>query len=164
MCFRGEDKQLVTLVVAGNRVDDDALLKELEDNGVPEDEEFFRKCLTGPFPKSAKYLLKRDLENCMLDRNMSSIIFEAEDEEVIIEIMRTYNKESWKIRFQAEGSNENLLHFFISRKFTKALSEIIGNDLLKEDVKELCFQKNAANKIPFMTILTGRSSSARHAT
>ena len=70
MCFRGEDKQLVTLVVAGNRVDDDALLKELEDNGVPEDEEFFRKCLTGPFPKSAKFLLKRDLENGLLDKNL----------------------------------------------------------------------------------------------
>ena len=52
---------------------------------------------------------------------------------------------------------ENLLHFFISRKFTRALCEIIGNDLAKEDVKELCFQKNAANKIPFMTILTQTS-------
>ena len=154
--FRAENKKLVAQVAAGHHVDDDARLKELENNEAPEDEEFLRKCLTGPFPKSAKHLIER---NTLLDENLSSpgqpsIIFEAQSEEVIIEIMKTYDKENWKISSEAEGSKENLLHFFINRGFKGALSEILGNDLVKEDVKKLCFQKNAANKIPLMTILT----------
>ena len=162
MFFRAENKRLVTLVAAGIRVDDEALFRELQtaqgnEKRATEDGEFRRKCLTGPFPKSAKHLIERDLEKSMQERTLpptedSSIIFEAENEDVIIEIMRTYNKESWKIRSVAEGSNENLLHFFISRKFEKALSEFFA--LVKEDVRELCLQKNAANKIPLMTILT----------
>ena len=169
MFFRAENKQLVTLVAAGIRVDDEALLKELQtaqgdEKRATEDGEFRRKCLTGLFPKSAKHLIERELEKSVQERTLpptenSSILFEAEEEDVIIEIMRTYNKESWKIRSVAEGSNENLLHFFISRKFKKALSEFFffypkRNSLIKEDVRELCFQKNAANKIPLMTILT----------
>ena len=153
---RAENKKLVVQVAAGHHVDDDALLKELENDEAPEDDEFLRKCLTGPFPKSAKHLIER---NTLLDENLSSpgqpsIIFEAQSEEVIIEIMKTYDKENWKISSETEGSKENLLHFFINRGFKVALSEILGNDLIKEDVKNLCFHKNAANKIPLMTILT----------
>ena len=153
---RAENKKLVVQVAAGHHVDDDALLKELENDEAPEDEEFLRKCLTGPFPKSAKHLIER---NTLLDENLSSpgqpsIIFEAQSEEVIIEIMKTYDKENWKISSETEGSKENLLHFFINRGFKVALSEILGNDLIKEDVKNLCFHKNAANKTPLMTILT----------
>ena len=72
---------------------------------------------------------------------------------MIIEIMKTYNKESYK-KTVVPGTQENLLHFFISKRFDKALSEILRDESILEDVQEMCFQPNAADKIPLMTILS----------
>ena len=152
-------ERLMKMVVAEHHVQDDDLLKVLEGNAPTENEKFFRKCLTGRFPQSAKYLIKKDRDENKLDRTLSSlqepsIIFEAQEEEVAIEIMKTYNKESWKSTSVIHGTEENLLHFFIAKKFEKALLEILGNESIQEDIRELCFQSNAAQKIPLMTILS----------
>ena len=105
--------------------DDDGLLRVLEELGPPADEELLRKCLTGQFPKSAMHLIKKDKENnqtkgILFGLEKASIIFEAQEEEVIIEIMKTYNKESCK-KTVVPGTQENLLHFFIIKRFDKAL-------------------------------------------
>ena len=47
-------------LLAEGKADDEILLKELEEGGVPDDEAFFRKCLTGRLPKTSKMLLARD--------------------------------------------------------------------------------------------------------
>ena len=105
------------MVVAELHVQDDDLIKVLEGNAHPADEVFFRKCLTGRFPQSAKHLINKDWDENKLDRTLSSpqepsIIFETQEEEVVIEIMKTYNKENWKSTSVFSGTEENLLHFF----------------------------------------------------
>ena len=150
-------------MVAGYPVDDDALLFFLsydslstEENKLATDEEFFRGCLTRQLPKSAKLLIKDDRENNRTGRILSkpeepSILFEVQEEEVAIEIMKTYTKESWKIKSVRQGTEENLLHFFTAKQFERALTEILEAESVQEDVKDLCFQSNAAQKIPLMT-------------
>ena len=155
--FRYGKAQLVREVLNGLPVQDDALLKELEKDVVPEDEEFFRKCLTGRLPKTAKMLISQDKNQT--DRILSgpekpSIIFEAEEEEVIIEIMKTYKKESWKSQSIIPSTRENLLHYFVRKRFKVALSEILETETMVNNILELCFQQNAAEKIPLMTVLS----------
>ena len=168
--FRLEIKLLVERVVAGNSVPDDTLLKALGGgnlleilgggnwNDVRDNEEFFRKCLTGRLPQSAKFMIKKDKDNNQLEKELSarekpSIIFEAQEEEVIIEIMKTYTKESWKSKSVIPETQENLLHFLISKRFEKALSEMFANKSIQEDVRELWFQPTIFQKIPFKYIL-----------
>ena len=129
-------------VLAGLPVPDEALLKELEEEGVPEDEEFFRKCLTGRLPKTAKMLISQD--NNRKDRVLSgpekpSIIFEAEEEDLIMEMMKTYKKESWKSQSMIPSTHENLLHYFVRKRFKTALSEILEMETVLNDTLELCF-------------------------
>ena len=144
-------------VLAGLPVQDEALLKQLEEGDVPEDEEFFRKCLTGRLPKTAKMLISQD--NNRTDRMLSgpeepSIIFEAEEEEVIIEIMKAYKKESWKSKSIIPNTRENILHYFVRKRFKAALAEILETDTILKDILELCFHQDAAEKIPLMTVLS----------
>ena len=154
---RSEKGRLVREVLAGLPVQDEALLKELEEDGVPEDEEFFRKCLTGRLPKTTKMLISQD--NNQTDKVLSgpekpSIIFEVEEEEVIIDIIKAYNKESWKSQSIIPNTQENLLHYFVRKRFKTALSEILEKETILNDILELCFQRNAAEKIPLMTVLS----------
>ena len=154
--FRSEKAELVERVRAGHPVQDGALFEELEEKGVPGDEEFFRKCLTGRLPKTAKLIISKDYNQP--DRILSgpekpSIIFEVEEEEVIIEIMKTYKKESWKNQSQIPKTKENLLHYFVRKRFERALSNILEMETFSE-VLALCFQKNSADKIPLMTVLS----------
>lgn len=144
-------------VLAGLPVQDEALLKQLEEGDVPEDEEFFRKCLTGRLPKTAKMLISQD--NNRTDRMLSgpeepSIIFEAEEEEVIIEIMKAYKKESWKSKSIIPNTRENILHYFVRKRFKAALAEILETETILKDILELCFHQDAAEKIPLMTVLS----------
>ena len=151
--------RLTRMLDAGDQVPDDVLLEELKKNKLPIDEEFFRKCLTGQLPKSAKYLIQRDqnqndLGKRLSDSEMPSIIFEITEEEVIVKVMRTYNKSSWKIKSVIPETEANLLHFFISKGFDKALSDTLNNQMIQEDVRELCFQQDKAKQIPLMTLLS----------
>ena len=160
--FRSKLERLVRLVLAerpDDHVQDETLLKELEDKSIPENSEFFQRCLTGRLPQSAKYLIRKDKENNQTDKILSgpedpSILFKTQEEEVAIEIMKTYNEGSWKIKSLTPGSQENLLHYFITKRFEGALAEILGNESIQEDVKELCFSQDAFEKIPLMAILS----------
>ena len=59
------------------------------------------------------------------------------------------------------GMKENLLHFFIRKRFENALSLFSHEVLTQEDLKQLCFQPNQAKKIPLMTALApGMETSA----
>ena len=115
--------------------------------------------MTGRLPQSAKYLIRKDKEKNRPDRILSgpedpSVIFKIEEEEVAIKIMKTYNGGSWKVKSVNPGTQESLLHYFITKRFEKALAEILGNDSVEEDVKQLCFSPDAFHKIPLMAILT----------
>ena len=141
-----------------DHVQDEALLKELEEKSIPENREFFQRCITGRLPQSAKYLIRKDKENNQSDRILCrdedpSILFKIQEEEVAIEIMQTYNEGSWKVRSVTPGSQETLLHYFITKRFEKALAEILGNESIQKDVEELCFRQDAFGKIPLMVIL-----------
>ena len=76
------------------------------------------------------------------------------EEEVITTMMRTYDKSSWKNKSVIPETQENLLHFFISKGFYKALTDTLDNEKIQEDVRELCFQQNKARQIPLMSILS----------
>ena len=151
--------RLTRMLDAGDQVPDEVLLEELKENKLLIDEEFFRKCLTGRLPNSAKYLIQQDqdqnhLGKCLSDPEMPSIIFEIEEEQVIIQVMRTYKKSSWKIRSVVPETKANLLHFLVSKGFDKALSDMLNNEMIQEDVRELCFQQDKAKQIPLMAILS----------
>ena len=151
--------RLTRMLDAGDQVPDEVLLEELKENKLPIDEEFFRKCLTGQLPKSARYLIQTDQDQNLLgkglsDPEMPSIIFEMKEEGVIIKVMRTYGKSIWKIKSVIPETEENLLHFLISKGFDKALSDMLDNETIEEDVRELCFQQNKAKQIPLMAILS----------
>ena len=115
--------------------------------------------MTGRLPQSAKYLIRKDKEKNRPDRILSgpedpSVIFKIKEEKVAIEIMKTYNGDSWKVKSVNPGTQENLLHYFITKRFEKALAEILGNGSVEEDVKQLCFSPDAFHKIPLMAILS----------
>ena len=115
--------------------------------------------MTGRLPQSAKYLIRKDKEKNRPDRILSgpedpSVIFKIEEEEVAIKIMKTYNGGSWKVKSVNPGTQESLLHYFITKRFEKALAEILGNGSVEEDVKQLCFSPDAFHKIPLMAILS----------
>ena len=156
--FRSKLERLVRMVLGDDHVQDETLLKELEEKSILENREFFQRCLTSRLPQCAKYLIKKDKENNKTDKILSgpedpSILFKTQEEEVVIEIMKTYNEGSWKIKSVTPGSQENLLHYFITKRFEGALEEILGNGSIQEDVKELCFSQDAFEKIPLMAIL-----------
>merc|ERR1712218_344614 len=67
--------------------------------------------------------------------------------------MKTYKKESWKNQSQIPKTKENLLHYFVRKRFERALSNILEMETFSE-VLALCFQKNSADKIPLMTVLS----------
>ena len=120
-----------------DHVQDEALLKELEEKSIPENREFFQRCITGRLPQSAKYLIRKDKKNNQSDRILCrdedpSVIFKVQEEEVAIEIMQTYNEGSWKVRSVTPGSQETLLHYFITKRFEKALAEILGNESIQK--------------------------------
>ena len=151
--------RLTRMLDAGDEVSDEALLEELKENKFPIEEEFFRKCLTGRLPKSAKYLIQTDQDQkhsgkCLSNAEMPSIIFEIKEEEVIIKIMRTYAQSSWKSHSVIPETEENLLHFFISKGFYRALLDTLDNETIQEDIRELCFQPNKARQIPLMALLS----------
>ena len=86
---RSEMLRLTWMLEAGVPFPDEVLLKELKEKKVLIDVEFFKMCLTGRFPKSTKYLIQTDpdksqLETNLSEREMSSIMFEMKEEEVII--------------------------------------------------------------------------------
>ena len=154
----------------GKHVRDDLLAIELDRKEQyveipPKDIEIFlRICLTGRLPKAAKFLMAQDRYNteAIVRNETPSIIFKAHEEDVIIDIMKSYTKESWKYMSMEEELKENLLHFFIRNKFKKALTHFLQEDLSREELGELCFQPNQAEKIPLMTCLDpGMESSAQ---
>ena len=145
------------MVLQGIPVQDDDLAKELEEQNET-GLNFFRMCLTGRLPESAKYLIAQDKSNGILTKTLSadsepSIIFEVHEEDVIIEIMETYTKESWKYMSTDARTKENLLHFFIRNMFKKAITYLY-EVLTQEDLRQICFQPNIAQKIPLMTSLS----------
>ena len=151
--------RLTRMLDARDQVPDEVLIEELKENKFPIDEEFFRKCLTGRLPKSAKYLIQQDQDQNHLgkrlsDPEMPSIIFEIEEEEVILKVMRTYNKSSWKIKSVIPETEANLLHLFVSKGFVTALSDALNNEMIQDDVRELCFQQDKAKQTPLMAILS----------
>ena len=128
---------MVQAVLDGKHVRDDLLAIELDRKEQyveipPQDIEIFlRICLTGRLPKAAKFLMAQDRYNteAIVRNETPSIIFKAHEEDVIIEIMKTYAKESWKYMSMEEELKENLLHFFIRNKFKKALTHFLEEDL-----------------------------------
>ena len=85
---------------------------------------------------------------------MGSFFFIVEEEEVIIEIMQTCKIESWKIRSVIKSTRENLLHYFVRKRYEKALGKILQTESALGDVLQLCFEENLAEKIPLRAILS----------
>ena len=77
--------------------------------------------------------------------------------------MKTYTKESWKYMSTEViwGGKENLIHFFIKKRFQNALRFFLHEVLNKGELRKLCFQTDSINRIPLMTsIRQGMESSA----
>ena len=154
-------------VLGGQNVDDDILVQELQGQGETQlHDVFFNACLTAKLPKSAMYLITQDKESNTIDKALSSaeepsIIFKISEEEVILEIMKTYSKGSLKIMSTEDRLKENLLHFFIRNRFTRALNHFLHTIPNKEEMRQLCFQPNRTKRIPLMSsIRQGMENSA----
>ena len=89
-----------------------------------------------------------------VSHGMGSFFFIVEEEEVIIEIMQTCKIESWKIRSVIRSTRENLLHYFVRKRYEKALGKILQTESALGDVLQLCFEENLAEKIPLRAILS----------
>ena len=85
---------------------------------------------------------------------MGSFFFIVEEEEVILEIMQSCKIETWKIRSVIKSTRENLLHYFVRKRYEKALGKILQTESALSDVLQLCFEENQAEKIPLMAILS----------
>ena len=76
LIFRPKLDILVALVLQDKPVEDDLLAMELEEeNQVPpkDADNFFRMCLTGRFPKSAKFLISQDQKNNAVVKTLSAV-------------------------------------------------------------------------------------------
>ena len=85
---------------------------------------------------------------------MGSFFFIVEEEEVILEIMQSCKIETWKIRSVIKSTRENLLHYFVRKRYEKALGKILQTESALSDVLQLCFEENRAEKIPLRAILS----------
>ena len=120
--------------------------------------DFLAKIITQNLIKSAEYVLdhleQEERDKLQLElpsqHGPMSLLFNLSHEDIIVKIMKTLEPSQWKM-VSRNGLNENLLHYFIKQKMSKAINQMLS--FTRDGMEDLLFQTDAAGNFPIMTIL-----------
>ena len=116
--------------------------------------EYLLKILKKNLPKSINYILDNidplQKANILLavkeNEETISVLFHLSQEDTIVKIMKTFEPSQWKITSR-NSCEENLLHYFISKGFKKAINQLL---CFPEHCAQLLYEHDMLGNYPIM--------------
>ena len=163
--FTSED--MIINVINGAKISDNSLLERLQQGEGQGLENYkkstlLQKCLTQGMHKSSMFLIKSDQDSDTKTELWSlhghSILFQLANEEIIMEVLKTYSTEACKLMSQ-NSLGENLLHYFMRIRFTEPIKYLFST-LDASVLEALCLHQDLAGNVQLMASMGPTSEDA----